>query len=112
MREIAPCPFCGGKGKIMAKQSSFHGENALGNKLLGWTLYIKCNKCHSRGKPIKTEPIKLYPDNGYRAIGSFYSTIFWGKGNGLEEANQTFSPYVEKAIEAWNTRWNDKAVEE
>ena len=113
MRDIAPCPFCGGKGKVIARYSKFYGENLLGNnKLLGWTLYIKCNKCHSRGKPISTEPIKLYADNSYRMIGSFYQTRYWANGEGLEEANQTFAPYIEKAIEAWNTRWNDKAVEE
>lgn len=111
MREIAPCPFCGGKGKIMARQRSFHGENALGNKKIRWALYIKCNKCHSRGKPISTEPIKIYTDNGYM-IGSFYQTRYWANGEGVEEANQTFTPYVEKAIEAWNNRWNEKAVEE
>ena len=45
-------------------------------------------------------------------IGSFYQTRYWANGEGVEEANQTFTPYVEKAIEAWNNRWNEKAVEE
>ncbi len=103
--ELKPCPFCGGNAKINARQSGFHGENCYGNKKLSWTIYVKCNKCHSRGKPIKTEPIKLYAEMSHAAIGDFYSTEFWlGSGRGFMAATLTFEPYVEKAIEAWNRR--------
>jgi Lar family restriction alleviation protein len=103
--ELKPCPFCGGKAKINVRQSGFHGQNFEGNKKLSWTIYVKCNKCHARGKPIKTEPIKLYADHSHIEIGSFYATEFWkGNGRGLMTATLTFEPYVDDAIEAWNRR--------
>lgn len=106
MAELKPCPFCGGRGKINAKQSGFFGENCFGNKKIGWTVYVKCTKCHSRGKPIKTDPIKLYA--GDRAGGaqySFYTTSYWvGASRGFEGATKTFEPYATQAIEAWNRR--------
>ena len=109
MKEIERCPFCGGNPKINARQSKFCGKNAIGNVKLIWTIYVKCNRCHSRGKPIKTEPIKLY--EGERCSlgsGNFYNTEFWrGTGRGLMTATLTFEPYVEKAIESWNRRHNN-----
>ena len=109
MAELKPCPFCGGKAKINARQSGFYGENCFGNKKLVWTVYVKCNKCHSRGRPIKTEPIKLYEDERCGlASGSFYATEFWkGSGRGLMTATINFEPYVKKVIEAWNRRAGD-----
>lgn len=103
--EIDPCPFCGGRARIVAKKDRFFGVNLLGNKKLGWTLYVKCNKCHSRGKPIKTEAIKLYRDVDFAPIGDFTKTDFHlGKGEGIKEANMTFASYVQKALQAWNHR--------
>lgn len=109
MVELKRCPFCGGKPKISARQSGFFGENCFGNKKLEWTVYIKCNKCRSRGRPIKTEPIKLYEDErGRLASGNFYTTEFWlGPGRGLMTATLNFEPYVNRAIEAWNRRDGD-----
>lgn len=105
MLEIKPCPFCGGKAKINARQSGFHGRNFEGNKKISWTIYIKCNKCHSRGKPIKTDPIKLWGDKKYIDSGSFYTTEYWlGSGRGLMTATLIFEPYVNMAIESWNRR--------
>lgn len=105
LEEIASCPFCDGKARLVAKKDRFFGENVFGNKKLGWTLYVKCNKCHSRGKPIKTEAIKLYRDGDFAPIGDFTKTDFHlGKGKGFREANMTFAPYVQKALEAWNHR--------
>lgn len=106
--ELKPCPFCGGKPKINARQSGFHGKNYDGNKKLSWTIYIICNKCHSRGKPIKTEPIQLFDSKYHIESGSFYSTEYWrGSGRGLMTATINFEPYVNKAIEAWNRRVNN-----
>ena len=102
---LVPCSHCKGKAKIMARQNACHGQNALGNKKLSWWIYVKCNRCHARSKPIKTEPIKFYSDHGYIAEGSFYSTEWWrGLGRGLGMANKNFRPYVEQAMLAWNTR--------
>jgi hypothetical protein len=93
----------------MARQREFVGINCFGNKKLVWTIYIKCNSCHSRGKPIKTEPIKLYDEeHGSIYSGSFYHTEFWrGSGSGLMTATLTFEPYVEQATKAWNRRAED-----
>lgn len=106
MVKLKPCPFCGGTPKINARQSKFCGKNNLGNVKLIWTIYVKCNRCHSRGKPIKTEPIKLYEgERGSIGSGNFYNTEFWrGTGRGLMSATLNFEPYVEKSIEAWNRR--------
>lgn len=111
--KLKPCPFCGGAPKIMARQSRFLGQNCFGNKKLMWTVYVKCNKCHSRGKPIKTEPLKLYDEaHGNIRSGSFYSTEFWlGSGRGLMSATLNFEPYVERAIEEWNRRVGDDLME-
>ena len=109
--ELKHCPFCGGKGKINARQRKFCGMNSSGNKKLVWSIYVKCNKCHSRGKPIKTEPLKLYDEeHGNIAVGNFYVTEFCkGQGRGLMSATLNFEPYVEKAIEAWNRRATNEA---
>ena len=106
MAELKPCPFCGGTAKIRGKQHRYHGGLARGNKKLSWKIYVKCNKCHARGRPIVTEPIKLFPDGLPAAgCGSFYSTEYWcGSGRGGMIATLTFEPYVEKAIEAWDGR--------
>lgn len=105
MDKLKPCPFCGGRGKINARQSKFCGMNHLGNKKLIWQIYVMCTKCHSRGRPIKTEPLKFYADDSGLNIGNFYCTEFWmGSGRGLMTATLNFEPYVEKAIEAWNWR--------
>lgn len=102
---LIPCACCNGKGKIMARQHSFHGQNFAGNKKLSWQIYIKCTRCHARSTPQKTEPIKLCSDTGWIQSGNFYATEWWrGKGKGLKAANEAFAKYVHKAIEAWNTR--------
>ena len=109
--ELKPCPFCGGRPKIMARQREFIGMNHFGNKKLVWSIYIKCNSCHSRGKPIKTEPIKMYDEeHGSIGVGNFYCTEFWlGSGSGLMTATIKFEPYVKQAIEAWNRRAEDES---
>lgn len=106
MNKLKPCPFCGGKAKINARQARFCGKSYDGNVKISWAIYIKCNKCHSRGKPIRTMPIWMYyGEGGSRSVGNFYASKYWGtNGVGLQEANDTFKPYVEEAIEAWNRR--------
>lgn len=102
---LLPCPHCRGKAKVTARQKGFHGQNYQGNKKLSWWVYIKCNKCHARSKPIKTEPIKLYAENSHVSEGCFYSTDWHlGVGRGVPVANRIFGPYVKEAIREWNTR--------
>lgn len=103
--ELLPCPHCRGKAKVTARQKGFHGQNYQGNKKLSWWIYIKCNKCHARSKPIKTQPIKLYADNSHISEGCFYSTDWHlGIGRGVPIANEIFGPYVKAAISEWNRR--------
>lgn len=101
--EISNCPYCGGKAKLNARQSKFHGRNGFGTPKLSWTIYAVCNKCHSRGKPITTEPMPLHNDKIKKYdTGNFWATI-WANGKN-EIATENFRPYAEKAIEAWNRR--------
>ena len=93
--QLKPCPFCGGKAKIVSKQKQFIGWRCNGLKVIKWLIYIKCNRCHSRSKPITTGPME---ENWNR-------TKFSGFPIGVrEEATLAFEPYVLKAIEAWNKR--------
>lgn len=94
--KLKPCPFCGGKVKIKARHKFSHWA-ANGAKYLIWTIYVKCNKCHSRGKPINTLPLISENHN------SFYTTKWWC-GGGRTESNAVFEPYVIRAVAAWNTR--------
>ena len=97
-KELKPCPFCGGKAKIMSKQKQFVGWKCDGLKVIKWLIYIKCNKCHSRGKPINTKPMEE----------SWDRTKFSGLPMGIiEKHTLAFEPYVLKAIEVWNRRVNN-----
>ncbi len=52
MAELKPCPFCGGNARLNYHQSKYYGQNDYGAKYIGFTGYIVCNKCRSRGKPV------------------------------------------------------------
>lgn len=93
--KLKPCPFCGGEAKIIAKQKNFLGWKCSGLKVIEWHIYIKCNKCHSRGKPIRTKPME---ENWYRTKFSDFPIGI------MEEHTLAFEPYVLKAIETWNRR--------
>lgn len=98
MAKLKPCPFCGGKAKISFKDYCFYGKNLEGDRKVSYRVQAICNKCKSRGRPIITEPmINPYP----------YITE-WGNCYGASDRAKTeterFRPYVEKAVEAWNTR--------
>lgn len=81
---IKKCPFCGGKARITSRQVKFIGENEFGEKKIIKSVYVVCNKCYSRGKPVKFE---------------------------FETANHIYSRKVQipadienKAIQFWNIR--------
>lgn len=93
---LKPCPFCGGKAKLMARQQRFCGKTYGGKTFIRWAVYIKCNRCHSRGKPIITKPME---ESFYRT--GFYKTYY---RYGIESQTLAFKPYVEEAIEKWNRR--------
>lgn len=84
-KKLKPCPFCGGKARIHFKNYKFWGWNGMGQRKLKYRVQVICNKCHSRGKPIVTDWL-------------IDASPYWAKHA------ETFAPYIEKAINAWNTR--------
>ena len=57
MEQIRSCPFCGGRGRVSFKDARFAGQNYRGDKKIVYRVQIICNRCASRGKPIRTEPM-------------------------------------------------------
>lgn len=96
--ELKPCPFCGGRPKVFANKGKYTGSYDAGTKRVVWNIYVRCNYCRSRGKPVSTGAIKP-------SEGEFWSTIWGGKGYD-SKATEVFRPFVEMAIEAWNGRIN------
>ena len=98
MVELKPCPFCGGKAKIYFKDYRFYCKNLNGDRKVSYRVQVICNKCKSRGRPIITEPmINPYP----------YITEWGNRYGGSDKAKaetERFRPYIEKAVDAWNTR--------
>ena len=76
MTELKPCPFCGSESMriVIKKLSTLWLMDCKKSK---YKYYAMCNKCYSKGRPIKTEFIKH---------------------------NSTSSIGTEKAIANWNTR--------
>ena len=87
--EIKKCPCCGGKPKVISKQKNFLGWRGNGTRAIEYCIYVKCNRCHSRGKPIKTKAFDSILEKNRR---DFKSEVL---------------PYVERAVEAWNRRVDD-----
>ena len=85
--KLLKCPFCGGEAKVSYKNHRFYGWNGLGQRKIKYRVQVICNKCRSRGKPIITA--WLIDPNPY--------------ANTAKQI-EMFKPYVEKAINAWNTR--------
>ena len=86
MEELSYCPFCGETAKIMVREKQFLGWRDNGVKVKTYFVYVACKACHSRGKPIATNPSSVYPAS---VKGQF---VKWAQ------------PYVDKAIEVWNRR--------
>ncbi len=86
MEELKPCPFCGGNGKVISREKHFRGWRDNGVKVKSYYVYVACNSCHARGKPIATG----YSSETPMTIDSKY--------------RKWFLPYVALAIEAWNRR--------
>ena len=96
--ELKPCPFCGGKGKVSYKDYRFGGWNGKSDSRRKYRVQVICNRCRARGKPIITDWIVNF---------SPYQTAYWCADSRNTEATNTFAPYIERAIEAWNRRAND-----
>lgn len=78
--KIRTCPFCGGNAQTHIRQAQFLGQRSWdGAKKMTYYVYVSCNKCKSRGRPFKTDPL-------------------------IEPCTSDFTKWEEKAIEAWNGR--------
>lgn len=81
---LKPCPFCGHeKPKLMFREVDFAGKYENGDKKSKYVFYIKCNKCHSRSKPIKSD---------YVIGGNPWSDI------------SRYTIWAGKAMQEWNRR--------
>lgn len=82
-----PCPFCGSKSvTVWHKQKTFIGKNDFGATKLKMQCYCKCNKCHSKSKPIS------------------YIGFFDLKTYDCEHEYAYDYKFKLKAIEEWNKR--------
>ena len=102
MAELKPCPFCGGKAKLSFKDVDFAGQNCLGDKKLKYRFQVICNKCHSRGEPVKTD--FLINPNPW---ASHYANRKYLQSEKVENMTEMLKPWAEEAIEAWNRRVGD-----
>ena len=99
--ELKPCPFCGGKARLSFKDVEFAGQNCYGDKKVRYRFQVICNKCHSRGKPIKTDfLINPNPWNSHYANRG-YSTV---ESKKIDDMTEMLKPWAEEASEAWNRR--------
>lgn len=105
MEQIRSCPFCGGRGRVSFKDARFAGQNYRGDKKIVYRVQIICNRCASRGKPIRTEP--LINPNPY---GCAWGPTYDAKSPVCQRQTELFAPYVEAAIRAWNERYADGAT--
>lgn len=97
MSDLKPCPFCGGEGKLSAKDHLFGGYNGMGQSRREYLIRVICNKCKSRGKPIATGWVNTTNLN-YKLNSK--GICFYG----THEDKANVEKAIEKAIEAWNRR--------
>ena len=98
---LRECPFCGGKARISFKDCEFGGKNCLGDRKVKYRFQVICNKCYSRGKPVKTDFL-INPNpwhSHYANRGDYY-----GKSEVIDNMTEMLKPWAEEAIEAWNRR--------
>lgn len=82
---LKPCPFCGSTSiRLMYKETLFIGYLQNSTKLHKYKVYVRCNKCFSRGKPISFEWVSETVDS-----------------------REKLHEHDKEAIEAWNKRANN-----
>lgn len=93
--ELKPCPFCGyEKPRLMYRESDFSGKNDNGDKKSKYVFYIKCNKCHSRGKPIKSDYL----------INANPWIYEWSGEHCYNYDTTKYDTWINKAAAEWNRR--------
>ena len=105
MAELKPCPFCGGKARLSFKDVEFAGQNFRGDKKVKYRFQVICNKCFSRGRPVKTDFL-VNPDPWV----SHYANRNYGASKKVDEMTEMLKPWAEQAIEAWNRRSDNNEV--
>ena len=93
------CPFCGGKAKLSFKETDFAGRNYFGDRKSKYRFQVICNRCHSRGKPIKTDWLINCNPWASNWTGRNYKETEL-----IKKQTEMVRPWAEKAIQAWNTR--------
>lgn len=99
MSELKPCPFCGGKAKISWVDVDYGGQSGRGDRKNKYRFQVICNRCHSRGKPVKSD--WLINCNPW---SSRYTGRNYGESQHVDEQTDMIKPYVDAAISAWNDR--------
>lgn len=100
--ELKPCPFCGGKARLSFKDVEFAWQNCYGDKKIRYRCQVICNKCHSRGKPVKTD--FLINPNPWRSHYANRKYYCYYKSKEIDAMTEMIKPWAEEAIEAWNRR--------
>ena len=100
MMELKPCPFCGGKARLSFKDAEFYGQNCMGDKKLKYRFQVICNKCHGRGKPVKTD--WLINPNPW--VSRYAASRKYGESEKVDAMTEMLKPWADQAVEAWNRR--------
>lgn len=102
MEELKPCPFCGGKARLSFKDVEFGGKNYRGDRKVKYRFQVICNKCHSRGKPIKTD--WLINANPWVSFWAESRRNYLSATDIVIERTEQCRPWAEEAIDEWNRR--------
>lgn len=97
--KINTCPFCGGSARLSFRETDYVGRNFRGDKKSKYIFQVVCNRCHSRGKPVKTD--YLINANPW---ASLWNSTFDVETKAVINRTEEYRPWADKAIEAWNRR--------
>lgn len=95
MDKIKPCPFCGGAGRLSAKDHLFGGWNGFGVCRREYLVKVICNRCKARG--------------GIACTGWVNGTYQQHKQSVYKKIDDktAFEIADRKAVDAWNRRAED-----